>query len=233
LDKALKGKAYKFQLGKMVQQTTPEVIVNEGVEEVVEVSMIDEFGRPVVKWENLAKKVLDQLSDPIDIEIVKSEIYKELNQLKKEVLPGFEKSLKARKRQIDVEQAVLNNPYVSRVTGQTYDSYLDYLSSPTELSGPQEDKTSILTMDSKSYNGSFYYDVKTEFTTFEAQQGPNVEPEVPFAPPPPNTNPTEMSDSPKQSVVVDAGYMPKNRRRPTTPKVEEQGEEIKNQCKTQ
>ena len=88
--------------------------------------------------------------------------------MKDDFLSSFRTALLDKKRQVSIEEAYANAPYTSKVTGQSYDSYLEYLSNPDELETPQRDKSSILTVDGKAHNGSFYYDLGIEINIFES-----------------------------------------------------------------
>jgi hypothetical protein len=90
------------------------------------------------------------------------------NKMKEAFLSSFRKALLDKRRQVSIEEAYANAPYTSKVTGQSYDSYLEYLSDPNELETPQGDKLSILTVDGKAHNGSFYYDLGIEIDIFES-----------------------------------------------------------------
>lgn len=242
LAKALNGKAYVFQIGKIENATKDTQITNnEGVEEVVTAEILDLYtNKPKLTWTNIVPGILKEAignapAEEYEIQkaIMMEEINRGLNKGKARMLESFETSLKALRRNVDIEKANQNLPYTSKVTGISYNSYLDYLSSPQELSAPQQDKTSILSMDSKAHNGSFFYDLQMEFSIFETiGNQPVAEETVPPAPPS-NPNQSTMNQSPDSKVNIDPGYIPKSRqRRPTQPS-ENKGEDIKNKCQNQ
>lgn len=191
--------------------------------------IFDTFG-PKVVWRNTQATKYDA-TDATKEEKAR-QISVDLQEMKPDLMDSFNSSLLAQRRQVNLDAAFMNLEYESKVTGERYASYRNYLSSPTELAAPQSDKTSILTLDSKSHNGSFYYDVKVEFSTFEptvSQSGPTTTPTKKETSP----EETSMQDTEKRTVGADAGFVkrPKggsSRRRRGTNSA---GENIKNQCK--
>ena len=157
--KALKGEPFVFSVGKFVEKK--ETV---GEEEI-----------PVTDSEGNVRYTFKSKFNPYEEGLSKEEqtaMRKEMsiyqNKMKEAFLSSFRKALLDKRRQVSIEEAYANAPYTSKVTGQSYDSYLEYLSDPNELETPQGDKLSILTVDGKAHNGSFYYDLGIEIDIFES-----------------------------------------------------------------
>jgi hypothetical protein len=237
LRKALRNEGFvKFSVGKFTPKTAE--IVDEETGEVSKSIIYDDNGKPVVSWENLFS---DQYAEIANMEGLDEETKKEmrknvskavsshLQRLRPTLKESFENSLKRQYRQVNLDRAFRNLPYQSKVTGKGYNSYMEYLSSPDELFVPQNDKTSILTMDSKAHNGSLYYDINAEFSTFESAPRGARSASAPKPTPKSNNSNSHMDNKqPGAKVSVEVG---KVRRRPKRGSTESsKGEDLKNQC---
>lgn len=157
--KALKGEPFVFSVGKFVEKK--ETVGEE------EIPVTDSEGKVRYAFKSKFNPYEEGLSKEEQTAMRKEmSIYQ--NKMKDAFLSSFRKALLDKRRQVSIEEAYANAPYTSKVTGQSYDSYLEYLSDPNELEFPQGDKLSILTVDGKAHNGSFYYDLGIEIDIFES-----------------------------------------------------------------
>lgn len=223
ISKALKGEFFLFQVGSFQPVSETEVLESgEQVDNVV----LDSFGKPRYRFQSESKQETEDMSEA-EVKALKSERKARYEKLREEFIDSIEDKLRTKRRQVSIEDAYNNRPYTSKVTGNTYDSYIDYLSSPEELEEAQEDITSIVSVSGKSHNGSFYYDVQVKIDIFESD--PEVSEKV--ATPQPTT---QTKNRPKpaadfSSLRSETAKKKKRRRRPST--AEQKGEQTKKDCK--
>lgn len=237
LQKAVANEGFvKFSIGRFVTKTAE--IIDEETGEVSQSIIYDENGKPIVSWENLYADQYQELKNLEGLDEDAKKAYRanvskivsaHLKRLRPTLVESFQNSLSRQYRQVSLDRAFKNMPYQSKVTGNVYNTYMEYLSSPEELFMPQNDKTSILTMDSKAHNGSLYYDINAEFSTFESTPSRERSASQPQASQKDNNSNSQMkSESNKPKVSVDVGRT----RRRTRPRSSEdkKGEDLKNQC---
>lgn len=220
LAKALRGESYIFSVGEMLPLTAE--VDGETI------PLTDALGEVKFRFRSKFDPNEEGLSEE-ERESLRKERAIYSNKMRAEMISSLEQSLINKKRQVDINKAYNNRAYTSPVTGVTYDTYLDYLSSPDELSEPQQDKTSILSVDGKTHNGSFYYDLKIDIDIFESTPeaaeetaAPTAKQDVKNAAPKPEAN---FSD-----ILSGAAKAAGARRRPRG-NAKAKGEETKTKCK--
>ena len=220
LAKALRGENYIFSVGEMLPLTAE--IDGETI------PLTDAQGDVKFRFRSKFDPNEEGLTEE-EKEALKKERGIYSNKMRAEMISSLEQALITKKRQVDINKAYNNRAYTSPVTGVTYDTYLDYLSSPDELSEPQQDKTSILSVDGKTHNGSFYYDLKVDIDIFESAPEaaeetatPTAKQDVKNAAPKPEAN---FSD-----ILSGAAKAAGARRRPRG-NAKAKGEETKTKCK--
>ena len=140
-----------FQIGSFEKVTEREVL--ESGEEVDNI-VLDNFGRPRYRFQSETREDTEGKSEA-EVKAIKSARKARFEKLREEFIDSVEDKLRTKRRQVSIEDAYNNRPYTSKVTGNTYDSYIDYLSAPEELEEAQEDITSVVSVSGKSHNGSF------------------------------------------------------------------------------
>ena len=224
MSKALKGEFFLFQIGSFEKATETEVLESgEKVENLVR----DSLGKPRYKFQSETREDTEDKSEA-EVKAIKSARKARFEKLREEFVDSVEDKLRTKRRQVSIEDAYNNRPYTSKVTGNTYDSYIDYLSAPEELEAAQEDITSVVSVSGKSHNGSFYYDVQVKIDIFESD--PQVSEEVVTPQPTTQTktnNPKPAADF--SSLRSENAKGKKKRKRPST--AEQKGEQNKKDCK--
>lgn len=225
ISKALKNEFFLFQIGKVEPLTETQVL--ESGEEQENIILDPVTGAPKYRFQSESRPETEDMTKD-EIKAMKSERKARYEKLRPEFLESLEEKLLTRRRQVSIEDAYNNRPYVSKVTGERYDSYLDYLSSPKELEAPQLDRTSIVSVDGKSHNGSFYYDVQVKIDIFESD--PTVSEEV--VSPKPKQSTKDAAPKPAadlKSLRSETARKKKRRLPPST--AEQKGEQNKKDCK--
>lgn len=197
LSKALKGEPYRISIGELV----PWTIENAQGEEDI---LLNALGEPKFIFKSTLPT--SESEDPEEKKRFAIEQGKMINQIyKPTLLSDLESAIKQNRRQVDLTKlrdARNNRQFTSPVTNITYPNYLEYLSSDKELETPQGAVKSILSTNSKAYNGSMYADVGVNISIFE-----NVDPaEVKMPDKKDIVNPSNKPKTPVKPVTVDVGF---------------------------
>ena len=120
----------------------------------------------------------------------------------------FRAFLTNKKYQINFTQLKLNGPYVSKVTGKEYDTYLDYLDSDNEnverTGASSDSKQAILAVDIYNDNGSAFHSSKLTFGSMRVEGETEVDnTEAIFADNPEVINQLPITEPKAQSGLVD------------------------------
>lgn len=221
LAKALRGENYIFSVGEMLPLTAE--VDGETI------PLTDALGEVKFRFRSKFDPNEEGLSEK-EKEALRKERGIYSNKMRAEMISSLEQALITKKRQVDINKAYNNRAYTSPVTGVTYDTYLDYLSSPDELSKPQQDKTSILSVDGKTHNGSFYYDLKIDIDIFESTPEAAEETATPTAKQNVKNSALPKPEANFSDILSGAAQAAGARRRPRG-NAKAKGEETKTKCK--
>lgn len=162
LSKAIRGEPYRISIGEVVPWTEENA---EGEENV----LLNGLGEPKFIFRSTLPQA--KTEDPEAKKAFAIEQGKMINQkYKPTLLNDLEAAIKKNRRQVDLNRlktAKEQRPFTSPVTNITYPNYIEYLSSDKELEQPQGVVKSILSTNSKAYNGSMYADVGLNISIFE------------------------------------------------------------------